>query len=121
MTTRVVSLTADLLFASRIEAVLRGAGYAVETVEELSALESALASAPAAVDVLDLHAGPRAGAVVASAKDVPVLAFGRHTQPALLREARQAGCVDAVARSTFVEEMVALVARTVGAASAGDR
>jgi hypothetical protein len=117
---QIVSLTADLMFASNIEATLARAGHAVRTVEDLTALETALEEHPAALVILDLHAGFDAADVVAIASGhalgpdaarapVPVLAFGRHTEPALLRHARDSGCAEAVARSTFVEGMVGLV------------
>ncbi len=109
----VVALVTDLLFSSRIEAVLRRAGYAVVVVDSLGALDAGLDAAPAAAVVLDLHAGFGAEEAVAHCRPrgVPVLAFGRHTEPALLRSARLAGCDEVVPRSTFVEEMAALVAK----------
>jgi DNA-binding response OmpR family regulator len=121
----IVSLTADLLFSSSIEETLRRAGHAVTTTEDLTALERTLQEVDAGLVILDLHAGFDAADVVAlaaghalgpdaSGAPVPVLAFGRHTEPALLRHARESGCVEAVARSTFVEEMPALVDRTLG-------
>jgi hypothetical protein len=50
----------------------------------------------------------------AKAGSVPVLAFGRHTEAALLREAREAGCDRVVPRSTLVEELPALVRELAG-------
>jgi DNA-binding NtrC family response regulator len=120
--TLIVSLTADLMFSSNIEATLRRAGHTVTTAEDLTALDTALDAGDAGLVVLDLHAGFDAADVVALAsghardpdagrRSVPVLAFGRHTEPALLRHARESGCVEAVARSTFVEQMATLVHR----------
>lgn len=119
---QIVSLTADLMFSSNIEATLARAGHSVTTAEDLTALETALEQDDAALVVLDLHAGFHASDVVeiasghvlgpdVSRRPVPVLAFGRHTEPALLRHAREAGCVEAVPRSTFVEQMTSLVAK----------
>lgn len=140
MSTRIIALTADLMFASNIEATLRRNGYEVTTVEDDPSLQHALRSGDAGLVILDLHAGVEAEDVVkasatargeradrsatttdaaqepqsaATAHGVPVLAFGRHTEPALLRAAREAGCVEVVPRSTFVEEMPALVARVM--------
>jgi DNA-binding response OmpR family regulator len=109
---RVVALVSDLMFASRIEGALVPAGYGVRVVEELEELRTSLED-QAALVLLDLHAGTTPGDVVEVCRSsgVPVLAFGRHTEPALLREARRAGCVEAVARSTLVEEMPDLVRR----------
>ena len=111
MSKRAVAFVSDLLFASNIEATLGRAGYEVVSVEDLPALEQALAAGPAGLVILDLHAGAAAEEVVQRAKGVPVLAFGRHTAAALLRAARAAGCAGVVARSTFVEEMTDLVER----------
>ena len=116
----IVSLTADLMFSSNIEATLGRASHNVRTVEDLTALEMALEEDAAALVLFDLHSGFEPENVVSIASGhvlgpdaerspVPVLAFGRHTEPALLRRAREAGCVEAVPRSTFVEEMTALV------------
>ena len=113
MSQRIVAFVADLMFASRIEATLRPAGYEVAVVEDLPALDTALAAGPTALAILDLHAGAEPGEVIERCKaaGVPVLAFGRHTEPALLRSAREAGAAESVARSTFVEELAALVQR----------
>ena len=119
---RIVSLTADLMFSTNIEATLRRAGHEVTTTEDLTALEVALEAGDTSLVILDLHAGFDAADVVRLAagrisgsgvthRSVPVLAYGRHTEPALLRHAREAGCAESVPRSTFVEEMVSLVAK----------
>ncbi len=111
MTKRVVAFSADLLFTSKIEATLARAGYDVAIVEDLAALTTSLAAGPTALVILDLHAGAATAEIVRQAGAAPVLAFGRHTEPEVLRAAREAGCAVVVARSTFVEEMAALADR----------
>jgi DNA-binding NarL/FixJ family response regulator len=106
---RAIAFVTDLMFASNIESTLRRAGYEVAVLEDLAALEREMASTEPAVVILDLHAGVEATEVVARAGRTPVLAFGRHTEPALLRSAREAGCAEVVPRSTFVTEMLELV------------
>jgi hypothetical protein len=62
--------------------------------------------------VIDLHAQRldwREAVRLARERSLPLLAFGRHTEASLLREAREAGCDRVVPRSTFVEEMPALI------------
>jgi DNA-binding NtrC family response regulator len=123
-TLRILALTADLMFSTNIESTLRRAGHDVGTIDDLTSLERELATGATDLVVLDLHSGLQPDAVVRiSAGEVdhphepgvhgrvPVLAFGRHTEPQLLRAAREAGCVESVPRSTFVEEMTALVER----------
>jgi len=45
----------------------------------------------------------------AIAENVPVLAFGRHTEPQLLRQARAAGAYKAVANSAIVTKLASLL------------
>jgi DNA-binding NarL/FixJ family response regulator len=120
----IASLTADLMFSSNIEATLGRAGHVVGTVEDLTGLEMAIEEGDVRLVILDLHAGFDATDVVSIASGhalgpdverapVPVLAFGRHTEPALLRAAREAGCAEAVPRSTFVEQMASLIEKHI--------
>jgi DNA-binding NtrC family response regulator len=111
MPDRIVALTTDLMFSSNIEATLSRAGYNVATVEDVQALRRQLVAGGTALVILDLHAGADAGDVTGACSgiSVPVLAFGRHTEPALLRAARDAGCREVIPRSTFVEHMLRLV------------
>ncbi|HWO72051.1 MAG TPA: hypothetical protein VNN21_00670 [Dehalococcoidia bacterium] len=112
MSKRIVSLTTDLLFSSNIEATLARSGDEVRTVEDMPSLERALRGREVDLVILDLDSGPEAGAVVMLCQPmgVPVLAFGRHTEAALLRSAREVGCAEVVPRSVFVERMADLVA-----------
>jgi hypothetical protein len=113
----VIAVVADLIFSSKIEATLGRDGFLVRTVEDLEGLRQELAANPAAqIVILDLHAGVGADDVTALTRPLglPVLAFGRHTDAALLRAAREAGCSAAVPRSTFVEEMAALAESMTG-------
>ncbi|HEX5368498.1 MAG TPA: hypothetical protein VFY10_03705 [Dehalococcoidia bacterium] len=113
----IVAFTGDLMFSSNIEATLRRDGHETTTVEALPALERELTRGSVDLVILDLHADAEAGAVVMLCQPlgVPVLAFGRHTEPALLRSARDAGCREVVPRLTFVEQMTRLVQGSIGA------
>lgn len=117
MAQRVVAFTPDLMFSSRIEETLRP-DVEVADVEDLASLERELRMGDVGLVIFDLHAGAEAGVVVmlCNPLGVPVLAFGRHTEPQLLRSAREAGCVEVVARSTFVEEMRDLVGKAMSGA-----
>ena len=112
----IVAFTGDLMFSSNIEATLARDGHEVSVVEDLAALERELNGDSVDLVILDLHAGAEAGAVVmlCQPQGVPVLAFGRHTEPALLRSARESGCREVVPRSTFVEQMSSLVEASIG-------
>ncbi len=115
--TSVIAIVSDLFFASRIQTALVGQGDAVRVVESRQTLEAALRESGADLVVLDLDAGVAAADVVAVCRlaSAPVLAFGRHTEAAMLREARKAGCVEALPRSVFFEDIGASVRRFAGA------
>ena len=90
-------------------------GHDFAVGDSAGATAEALADGPALV-ILDLHVdGVDWQSVVTRAKErgVPVLAFGRHTEAQLLREAREAGCDRVVARSTLVQELPALIEELV--------
>lgn len=113
---KIIAVTEDLLFSSNIETALTREDHEVHVVEDFPSLERGLLKGGVQLVLLDLHSGAEAGAVVMMCRPmgVPVLAFGRHTEAALLRQAREVGCAEVVARSTFVEEMAQLVARNSG-------
>jgi DNA-binding response OmpR family regulator len=117
MSKRAIAYVSDLMFSSNIQETLGRAGYEVAVADDMPSLERELNLGLADVVLLDLHAGAPAGAIfmLCQPYGIPVVAFGRHTEPVLLREARDAGCAAAVPRSTFVEEMVELVEKATGA------
>ena len=107
----IVLVIADLMFQPRVAEQARALGYDVTLADTTSAALEALA-APAALVVFDLHADGvdwRRAVEAARAQGTPVLAFGRHTEAALLREAREAGCDRVVPRSTLVAELPRLI------------
>lgn len=108
MATRtILAAVTDLMFQSRLEQQARALGYEVSIADSDRAVESGLGTTPSLV-VVDLHAMGldwRRAVELAKERRVPVLAFGRHTEAALLRDARAAGCDKVVPRSTFVEEL----------------
>jgi len=77
---RVLLLTADLVFRSKLTAVVAAAGGEVTRD-----------AGPCDLAVLELggSAGERIGELVR--RGVPVLAFGSHVRPDVLRAAREAG------------------------------
>jgi hypothetical protein len=78
---RVCLLTADLLFRSKLGAVVAGAGGEVTRDDARCDLA-----------VVDLADGTRAGQVgELVGRGIPVLAYGSHVRPELLRAARDAG------------------------------
>lgn len=109
---RILLVVTDLIFESRLTAVLKALGHQVSVVNQMGEVQGALTKGADLV-VLDLHTqGPSPEAAITAAREasVPVLAFGRHTAPALLRAARQAGADVVVPRSSLFEGLPALVA-----------
>jgi DNA-binding NarL/FixJ family response regulator len=110
MAQRITIIVSDLMFQPRIEAAARALGLGV-------AVPGAAPLGSAAI-VIDLHeTSLDAIAAIAEAKaaGARVLAFGRHTEPALLRAARDAGAEIVVPRSQLVEELLDLLQQLVGA------
>ena len=115
MSATVAIIVVDLMFQSRIRAAVEQLGMEPRVADVAPAANIAVAARPALV-VIDLHAaGIDVPAVIRAAKAVgsKVLAFGRHTEPATLRAAREAGADSVVARSQLVEELPELLRRLV--------
>ncbi len=92
----------DLFFRAKIEAMLIASGHRLSGAGE-----------PADVVIADVNRCDPA-AVVAGAGSVPVLGFGRHTDPVLLRAARTAGFAKVVPRSVLAERLGDMIADLVG-------
>lgn len=115
----ILIVVADLMFQSRIEIAARDAGATPLVADTAAALDAALAPGltPPAVAIIDLHiTGIDAQGVIQRVKagGARVLAFGRHTEPAILRAAREAGADTVVPRSSIAEELPALLAALLG-------
>ena len=109
--TTIVAVISDLMFQSRVVEQAKLLGYAASVAETADELRRAL-EGDAALVALDLHVNGidwREAVSAAKERGVPLLAFGRHTEVSLLREARAAGCDRVVARSTLVEELPDLI------------
>ncbi len=122
MTQTVAIAVSDLLFQSRIDAAARALGLAPCIADSAGALAVALAARPA-IAVIDLHEralDPTAAITDAKAAGARVLAFGRHTEPATLRAARDVGADLVVPRSQLAEELPELL-RSLLAAQENDR
>jgi CheY-like chemotaxis protein len=107
---QVLILVTDLMFQPRIADALRALGAEPRVIDGAEALAAALGEEPAAA-VIDLHERSLDGLAAvraASAAGVRVLAFGRHTEPALLRAARESAATAVVPRSQLVEVLAAL-------------
>ena len=103
----VAIIVIDLMFQSRIRAAAEVLGLDTRIADSTTAANIAIAAHPDLV-VIDLHAADiDAPSTIrfAKAAGANVLAFGRHTEPATLRSAREAGADAVVARSQLVDEL----------------
>jgi DNA-binding NarL/FixJ family response regulator len=89
----------DLFFRGKIDAMLAASGHEVVAKPGGPAPDLVIAD----VNRTDPQE------VLARFPGVPVLGFGRHTDPQLLRAARQAGFAKVVARSVLSERLPELV------------
>lgn len=107
----VVAVVTDLFFQSRISAAARASGRTVRFVsptgppEEAGTFQLALVDLDAAGDAIDAIRALRSRATS------PVVAFGPHVDTERRKAARQAGADRVLAKSKFVTELPALMAR----------
>lgn len=101
MRKRVFVATRDLLFRSKLGAVVTAAGAEVSRDEEACDL--------AVLEVADPGTSERIVELVG--RGIPVLAYGAHVQPELLRSARDAGAL-ALPNSQVLEQLSAILGAT---------
>ncbi len=105
---RVVSISADLLLGSKVEAMLTAAGHEVTTVGALSQASKEDAD----LIVADLDAESPA---TLAELGIPVLGYYSHVEAETKRAADAAGIALAVPRSRMARELPQLVERLLGA------
>jgi DNA-binding NarL/FixJ family response regulator len=107
----------DLMFQPRIEDAVVALGFRPCIATDRASLDAALGTGVklVIVDIHDRALDPLDAIARARRAGARVLAFGRHTEPAALRAAREAGAAAAVPRSQLVEEMPELIQALAGA------
>jgi len=115
-----VIAVSDLMFQPRITAVAMALGLRVRIADSAETAREAIAEAPAVVvvDLQERNADVTEIIVAAKAAGARVLAFGRHTDGAVLQAARRAGADTVVARSELAEDLPRLLGALLPAASA---
>lgn len=110
-------LSDDLIFASRITATARAAGFTVNTARTPAHLETLAQRQTPRCVIVDL-ANPTLrladflGTLQQVCSPMPrVVAYGSHVDTAMLRAARDAGCDVVLPRSAFVENLDAELPR----------
>jgi CheY-like chemotaxis protein len=116
---RVVALVPDLLFGSKVQAMLAAEGHEVELVGDPE--QARERAAGAAVLVVDLTADPARGAALVEAmagagelEGTRTLAFYSHVEQDTRERAEAAGFDLVVPRSRMAREGAALVTRLAG-------
>ena len=116
MPNRAVVLTAELIVESRIRAAAAAAGWAVHPTATGPAALDAIADHTPALVIVDVSApGADIPAILTAAGTAPVVAFGRHTNPAALQAARRAGIARVLTQGDLAEALPALFADPVAA------
>jgi len=116
---RILALTPDLFFSTRISSTLKYADHAVRIVDsdDSEVIDEALFALNPALVILDIGA---AGAwdwqkiltyLREASPDTPVLCYGSHMDVDATQSANALGAVRVVARSEFVNNMGNLVER----------
>ncbi len=123
---KVLALTKDLFFTGKIKAALQNLpedwqGTLVRNAQDFRAHLAENDFALAIIDVTAKQAEPEELIRAARAVNLPVLAFGAHTEPQSLRAARAAGAYRAVPNSMLVTKFAALLAQAFDPASAPPR
>ena len=107
MPNKIVAVLADLMFTVRISDAAKRAGLQVEFAKTAADAEQK-ADAAAAV-ILDLNYVPAdlIGRLKAGehTRTIPLIGFVSHVQTDVIRQAREQGCDQVMARSAFVEKL----------------
>jgi CheY-like chemotaxis protein len=114
----VLAVLDDLLFTSKIRAAASQLGTTVAFAKSSGAALQEMRERPPSLVILDLNS-PRTdplGTVAAMKHDpalgaIPTVGFVSHVHADLIGRARQAGVDEVLARSAFVEQLPAILAR----------
>jgi len=122
-----LALTKDLFFVGKIQAAIQSLpqgepgpqwqGLFVRSEADFLARLEVVSPDLALLDLQATHVDVYKLIEMAVTRGVPVLAFGRHTEPQSLRRARQAGAVRAVPNSTLVTKFALLLEQATNPAT----
>ncbi|MGH2906516.1 MAG: hypothetical protein ACRDKI_07070 [Solirubrobacterales bacterium] len=112
MAARVVLLTGDLLFGSKVEQMIISAN--AEPALVATAEDALAATGDADLLIVDLTSDAFDGTAVVAPDPVPTLGFYAHTDDETRRAALDAGFDVVVPRSRMMREGVELIARLTG-------
>jgi DNA-binding NarL/FixJ family response regulator len=111
---RVVALMDDLFFQMKMAETAKQLGLELKVVTNGDALMTLLESAPKLV-VVDLNARSQPIQAIEklrlARKDIRVVGFLSHVQRELAAQAQAAGCDEVMPRSSFTQNLVAIMSR----------
>ena len=107
----VVVLSGDLFFGMRIRTTLKGMGYAGTIVTGAPAFAAAMREEDVVLGIVDFNRPVDWTAIAPGSYDVPVIAFGSHTDVEGFRAAKAAGVARTVSNGAFSEQLPALLER----------
>ncbi|MSQ32904.1 MAG: response regulator [Dehalococcoidia bacterium] len=115
----IFALTADFNSSIQIAEAAKARGFRCVAVRSPAELPSKLAAGAPDLVVVDLQVGGFDPAAVVQEVHggnarAPVIAFGRHTEPAALRAARQGGCTEVLVRSDFFPKIGEVLGKHLG-------
>ena len=126
---RIFVVCDDLMFSAGIREAAASLGAALEFIDSEEKFGEALEEFRPALLMADLHhqrlGGEKAGELVRKLKaderagDARAVAWGRHTEPELLKSAGRAGFDRVMPRSLFVKEMPGIIRRAASRIQAG--
>ncbi len=110
---KVVFLTSDLMFSSRVGAAAKGSGVEMALAVNAASLPAKL-TADCGLVIIDmsleqLNVPSVVRAVRASAPQAKVIAYGAHVDHAALADANEAGCDQVLTRNQFNQRYAELV------------
>jgi DNA-binding response OmpR family regulator len=120
---RIFVVCSDLMFSASIREAGQSPGAVLEFIGSAELFDEAISHFQAVLFLLDLHhpelGGEASHGLIKKLRASPrnkgayAMAWGRHTEPDMLKGAEKAGFDKVMARSAFVKEMPEIVRRAV--------
>ena len=113
-TPRVVVLSRDLFFGMRIRNALKQMGFATVLTKTEADLEAAITSEPSlpALALIDFNNAVHWSEIATTVKnhsELPVLAFGAHTDTDSFKVAKEAGVTRVISNGAFSQQLPELI------------
>ncbi len=111
---RVLVLTRDLFFGMRIRNALRQLGYRTDIRKTEADFAEPTSGSPAALALVDFNGDVDwtvIQRVVSADPELPVIAFGAHTDTDAFRRARESGVTRVISNGAFSQQLPDLIER----------